>query len=151
MPLKLIGTIILLIIVTVFAGINMDNKCDINFLFKQLEQVPVFATVIISFAAGAVVMLPFTLGLGRKKKSEKKEKPSKEVQKASETADKSGNAVVEPVETTDNSKTLFDFKIKKDASKQNKPKKSFFAKKEKKPEETPAAAESTDSTVAPSN
>ena len=67
MPIKLIGTIILLILVTIFAGVNLDNKCDITFIFYTFKDIPVFMTVIISFAIGAVFMLPFTFGRGKKR------------------------------------------------------------------------------------
>lgn len=118
MPFRLIGTIILLILVTIFAGVNLDNKCDITFIFYTFEKVPVFMTVIVSFAIGVLLMMPFTLG--RKKK--KNQKP-----------------VVQPQPKTDDegSKTLFDFKIKREASEQDKSdkskaeKKSFFSKDKK--------------------
>ena len=102
MPIKLIGTIILLILVTIFAGVNLDNKCDITFIIHTFKDVPVFMTVIISFAIGLIVMLPFTFGR-RKRKTPKVE--AKNVESASES---------KKAETE--SKTLFDFKIKRDAS-----------------------------------
>ena len=39
MPFKLIGTIILLILVTIFAGVNLDNKCDITFVFYTFKDI----------------------------------------------------------------------------------------------------------------
>lgn len=101
MPIKLIGTIILLILVTIFAGVNLDNKCDITFIFYTFEQVPVFMTVIISFAIGLVLMLPFTLGRGKKNTK----KPVQSQQNKSEPKEES--------------KTLFDFKIKREAKSEN--------------------------------
>ncbi|MCR4822529.1 MAG: hypothetical protein K5873_06620 [Treponema sp.] len=134
MPFKLIGTIILLILVTIFAGVNLDNKCDITFIFYTFHEIPVFMTVIISFAIGAVLMLPFTLG--RKKKAPKKNLPVENSQ---------------PGQSKEESKTLFDFKIKREAkaeeSKSKKEKKSLFGKKNKdKKEDSP----STSSPVNPS-
>ena len=112
MPIRLIGSIILLVLVTIFAGVNLDNKCDITFIFYTFHQVPVFMTVIVSFAIGAVLMLPFTLG--RKKKGKK----AVQAPQAPEAQNK----------PKEESKTLFDFKIKREAS----PKKSDKPKKEKK-------------------
>jgi len=120
MPIKLIGTIILLILVTIFAGVNLDNKCDITFIIHTFKDVPVFMTVIISFAIGLIVMLPFTFGR-RKRKAPKVE--AKNVESASES---------KKAETE--SKTLFDFKIKRDASpekSEKKEKKSIFGRKKK--------------------
>ena len=101
MPVKLIGTIILLILVTIFAGVNLDNKCDITFIFYTFKDIPVFMTVIISFAIGAILMIPFTLGRGKKKKCQK---PAQAQQTAANQT-----------EPKEESKTLFDFKIKREA------------------------------------
>ena len=131
MPLRLIGTIILLILVTIFAGVNLDNKCDITFIFYTFKQVPVFMTVIVSFAIGAILMLPFTLGRRRKRA----QKP----------------VVQNQQQPKEESKTLFDFKIKRDATpekiengkakpeKSKKEKKSWFGKKGKKAENSDSA------------
>lgn len=114
MPVRLIGTIILLLAVTLFAGANLDNRCNINFIFKTVQNVPVFLTAVVSFLAGAIVMIPFTF---HSKKNGNDSKISKQKNQDEE------------------SKTLFDFKIKKDVSKnQKKEKKPFFKKSEKKEE-----------------
>ena len=111
MPVKLIGTIILLILVTIFAGVNLDNKCDITFIFYTFKDIPVFMTVIISFAIGAILMIPFTLGRGKKKKVQKPLTPQE-------------NSEVKK----EDSKTLFDFKIKRES----KPEKNENPQKNKK-------------------
>ena len=114
MPVRLIGTIILLLAVTLFAGANLDNRCNINFIFKTVQNVPVFLTAVVSFLAGAIVMIPFTFHSKKNKKNGNEPKISKQKNQDEE------------------SKTLFDFKIKKDVSKnQKKEKKSFFKKSEK--------------------
>jgi uncharacterized integral membrane protein len=99
MPFKLFGIIILLILVTIFAGVNLENKCNISFVFYTFENIPVFMTAIISFAAGAILMLPFTF-FRRKKKNPVKMAPQKQEQPKIE----------------DDSKTLFDFKIKRETN-----------------------------------
>ncbi len=107
MPLKLIGTIILLVIVTIFAGFNIDNKCNINLIFRQFENIPIFFSLVCAFVAGVIVTLPFTIGKGRKtqKKIQDEKKASaeeiknnklfesemKKAQKAEEKAKKSLN------------------------------------------------------------
>ena len=114
MPVRLIGTIILLLAVTLFAGANLDNRCNINFIFKTVQNVPVFLTAVVSFLAGAIVMIPFTFHSKKNKKNGSEAKISKQKNQDEE------------------SKTLFDFKIKKDVSKnQKKEKKSFFKTSEK--------------------
>ena len=101
MPIRLILSIVFLVLVTIFAGVNLDNKCDITFIFYTFKEIPVFMTVIISFAIGAVLMVPFTLGLGKKKKT--RNLPQK--QNSSQQTE---------------SRTLFDFKIKREAKKDSK-------------------------------
>ncbi len=142
MPVKLIGTIILLILVTIFAGVNLDNKCDITFIFHTFKDVPVFMTVIISFAIGLIVMLPFTFG--RKKRKAVKQEPKTVENKESST------------KTQTESKTLFDFKIKREGNPENgktkKEKKALFGigKKTKKSEKADSSqAESAPASTSP--
>ncbi|WP_407426786.1 hypothetical protein [Treponema sp.] len=99
MPVKLIGTIILLILVTIFAGVNLDNKCDITFIFYTFKDVPVFMTVIISFVIGVILMIPFTFGRTKKKAQQPQQ-----------------TQPVQNQQPKEESKTLFDFKIKRDAT-----------------------------------
>ena len=75
-----------------FAALNLTNAADINFGFISFSHVPIFLSVTVAFAAGAVFMLPFMFG-GRKK--EKKEKPAKEKKKK-------GKENVIPVEQSEN-------------------------------------------------
>lgn len=70
MVAKLIGVIIGIIFIACFAGFNLDNSCNINLLFHTFENVPVFFTVLISFAIGMICALPFAL-VHRVKKSSK--------------------------------------------------------------------------------
>lgn len=136
MPIKLIGTIILLILVTIFAGVNLDNKCDITFVFYTFKDIPVFMTVIISFAIGAVLMLPFTLCNKKSKKCAKNE----------EKADAAGKEAPKKAPATE-SKTLFDFKIKREANStgSKKEKKTLFGGKKKEEASKPENANSSDS------
>ena len=69
MPVKLIGTVILLIIVTIFCGLNLgeSSRCDINLLFYTFKNIPVFFTVLLSFFFGMLVMFPFTIGNAKRK------------------------------------------------------------------------------------
>ena len=74
MPFRLIGSIILLVIVTIFCGFNLGDsyKSDLNLLVHTFHAVPVFLIVLGSFFAGCIVVLPFTFG---KRRSSKKAKP----------------------------------------------------------------------------
>ena len=58
MIVRLILTIICLILLACFAGFNLDNKCNVNLLVHTFENVPVFVSIIISFAAGVIFTLP---------------------------------------------------------------------------------------------
>ncbi len=124
MPFRLIGTIILLLVVTIFAGANLDNRCDINFIFTKVQQVPVFLTAIVSFLIGAIIMIPFTF---KKKCNKDKKSQNPADTKTQKSSD-------------EESKTLFDFKIKRDVSKNQgkdkKEKKSWFGKSNGKSKES---------------
>lgn len=72
MPWRLIVFVGIFIVFLVFIGFNLDEeyRCDINFGFVVLEQVPVFYTIFISFALGLLCALPLVFF---------KKKPRKEV------------------------------------------------------------------------
>lgn len=58
MVLRLIFTILLITLIAVFSGFNLDNRCSVWLFAKTFENVPVFLSVLISFAAGILVTLP---------------------------------------------------------------------------------------------
>jgi len=76
MPIKLIGTILLVVLVAVLTGFNLENKCNIWF-FHTFKEIPVYAAIITSFLLGVVVTLPFTFG--KKRMQKKLEKISAEL------------------------------------------------------------------------
>ncbi|MCR4941130.1 MAG: hypothetical protein K5930_13675, partial [Treponemataceae bacterium] len=67
MPWKLIFLVILIGIVAVFVGANHANVCNISFVFKELQNVPVYVTILVSILVGMLIMLPFSLGKKRGK------------------------------------------------------------------------------------
>lgn len=79
MPWKLIFFVVLVICVAVFVGANTANVCNISFVFTVLQNVPVYLTILLSFAAGMLIMLPFTLG---RKKAKLSKADLKAIQKA---------------------------------------------------------------------
>ena len=77
MIVRLIGTLIVLVLIAFFAGFNLDNKCSVNLLVHEFENVPVFFTIIISFVAGILFSLPFALiHRSSKQKNNESAKPS---------------------------------------------------------------------------
>jgi len=110
MPWRLIIFIVIFAIFLVFISLNLEleNRCDINFGFAKLENVPVFVTIFVSFVLGLLSSIPLILHLRKKyKESPKKEK------KIEEGEDK-------PIVVA------ADEKIKEDAAKARK---RFFAKR----------------------
>jgi uncharacterized integral membrane protein len=80
MPWRLIAYILVFAVFLTFIVFNLENRCDISFGFKKLENVPVFITIFVSFALGLVCTLPFAL-FARKPRKEpviKDKKPAKE-------------------------------------------------------------------------
>lgn len=65
---NLIAIIIGIVFIAFFAGFNLDNKCDVSLVFYTFKQIPVFFTILISFAVGLMCSLPFAL-VHRSKKS----------------------------------------------------------------------------------
>jgi uncharacterized integral membrane protein len=151
MPLKLIGTIILLIAVTIFCGFNLDNKCNISFVFYTFENVSVFITVMVSFFAGILVMTPFALfkkkmtreeitQASQKIKAEDEKRSAKEAKKAeqeklaAEKLEAKNKAAAERTASREEERTVFDFKIRTPGAK--KVSKENTVPKAAKPEET---------------
>ena len=58
MPWKLIAFLSILLVITFFIGFNLDNRCDVSFIFYKFHDIPIF---------GAVTVLPFFIGHGKKR------------------------------------------------------------------------------------
>ena len=70
MPIKLIAVLVLVVLVAVFTGFNLENKCTIWF-FHSFTDIPVFASLLVSFLVGVIVTLPFTFTKGKKRDKDK--------------------------------------------------------------------------------
>jgi len=78
----LITTIVIVILAAFFTGFNLDNRCNVNLLFHTFTNVPVFLTILISFAAGIIVALPFSFSKGKKIAAKKIEKIKSKAEQA---------------------------------------------------------------------
>jgi hypothetical protein len=80
MPGRLIFFIFILAIILFFIGFNLgeDYKCNINFGFAVLQQVPVFFTIFVSFALGLLCSLPFIIKAKKRNDTIKDLKPVKD-------------------------------------------------------------------------
>ncbi len=67
MPWKLIAFLAILLVITLFIGFNLDNRCDVSFIFYKYSDVPIFVSILFAYAAGAITAVPFIIGHGRKK------------------------------------------------------------------------------------
>ncbi|MDR0302448.1 MAG: LapA family protein [Treponema sp.] len=74
MPWRFILIIIIFALFLGFIGLNLENKCDINFGFAALSEIPIFFTIFVSFIFGLLFALPFVFSIRKKNK----EKPHKE-------------------------------------------------------------------------
>jgi uncharacterized integral membrane protein len=69
MPWRLIGFILFFGIFVIFIGLNLDNRCDINFGFGAvIPGVPVFLTAFASFVLGLLCAIPFIVSLRHKRR-----------------------------------------------------------------------------------
>lgn len=59
MPWKLIAFLTILFAITCFIGFNLDNRCDVSFVFYKYENVPIFVSVLGAYLAGAISVFPF--------------------------------------------------------------------------------------------
>lgn len=77
MPWKMIGFLVVLVLVAFFASLNMNHRTDISLGFYIFNDVPIFLSLLVAFLAGAVLIIPFTIGASLRKKSKLKEKAEK--------------------------------------------------------------------------
>ena len=79
MPWKLIAFLTILILVTFFVGFNLDNRCDVSLVFNTFRNVPIFVSLLIAYACGAITLIPFFIGAfskaGKKAASARLDKP----------------------------------------------------------------------------
>jgi uncharacterized integral membrane protein len=67
--------IVILGVLLVFIGFNLDNSCDISFGVAKFSGVPIYLTVFSSFVLGMLCSLVFVLLRSFGKKKEKTPKP----------------------------------------------------------------------------
>ena len=75
-PFKVILFLIILGLIIFFIGFNLTNVSDISIGFHTFEDVPIFISLFIAFAAGVVVMLPVVFFRKKKIKKDMKDKIS---------------------------------------------------------------------------
>lgn len=61
MPFRLFFLALVIVLLVVFIGFNIENRCNVSFVFHTLEDVPVVVTILSAFALGLVAGLPFAL------------------------------------------------------------------------------------------
>ena len=74
---KIIISTLILVVLAIFCGSNPQNVCKISFLWFSTPEIPIFVSVLLSFVAGIVVMLPVMLFHGHTIKKQYQEKSSK--------------------------------------------------------------------------
>lgn len=74
MPWRLILFAIFLILLVCFVGVNLSNTCAVSLIFVTYQDVPVYISILIAFALGMLIMIPFTFG---KRSSPAQERPEK--------------------------------------------------------------------------
>jgi uncharacterized integral membrane protein len=77
MPWRLIGLIIILAVLLVFIGFNLNNSCAISFGFTRIDNVPVYITIFASFVLGMLMSVPFLVSFAIRKKNPKAPPKSK--------------------------------------------------------------------------
>lgn len=69
MPWRLVLFLVVLALVVILFAANMEHRSSFSFIFGRLEEVPVFMALSLAFIAGALIMLPFTIGPHRRHRS----------------------------------------------------------------------------------
>lgn len=61
MLFKFISFLFFLILATLFITFNLENRCNISFVFYQFKDIPVFVSLLFAYCTGCISMLPFVL------------------------------------------------------------------------------------------
>ncbi len=96
-PWKLIIILLIAVILAFFIGFNLENSCSVSFGFTTIGPVPVYLTILISFALGLVAALPFAFHRRNKKEKQLKDKLASQ-ESAKAQGKKAENAQAVPVE-----------------------------------------------------
>ena len=79
--MRFISTVVIFAILLIFIVLNLNNKCDISFGFKTFEEIPVFLSILVSFAFGLLFSFPFAFSFRRKAKKAPREEPPSQPKK----------------------------------------------------------------------
>ena len=72
MPGKLLYFIMVMLMLVLFMGFNLSNRCDISVIFYVFKDVPIFLSMLFAFLLGNIAVLPFLISSRHKmKKAEK--------------------------------------------------------------------------------
>lgn len=89
MPGKLAYFIGVILLLALFMGFNLYNRCDVSLIVYVFKDVPIFLTMIVSFLLGTLSVLPF-LFCGRKKTKKTDERAAPAVEKVEAKNEKTG-------------------------------------------------------------
>ena len=93
---KIIVMTIVLVLLAIFCGSNTANACKISFLwFSTPNDIPVFVSMLLSFVAGVVVMIPVMVFHGFSIKKRFSSKAVDEAAKANDGTSAIGEEVAE--------------------------------------------------------
>ena len=68
----LLFLVVLAVVVVLFAA-NMEHRSPFSYVFGTTGEVPVFMALLLAFIAGALTMVPFTIGPHRRRRRKHKQ------------------------------------------------------------------------------
>ena len=77
MPWRMLLFLVVLVLVVVLFAANMEHRSSFSYVFGVLPEVPVFMALLVAFIAGALTMLPFTIGPHRRRRRKHKQPAGK--------------------------------------------------------------------------
>ena len=91
-PWRLIIFIAIFAVFLVFISFNLENKCDINFGFAALKDVPVFITIFSSFVLGLFCAIPLVVHIKKRRDERSLTGGKRKINDGGENIDGSGDA-----------------------------------------------------------
>ncbi len=82
MPFRLVTFLAFVVLLALFLGFNLDNRCDVSVVFRTFRDVPVVVTILFAFAAGVVSVVPLLVSSRRRKGRRDSERERRAAEKA---------------------------------------------------------------------
>lgn len=92
MPFRLVTFLAFIVLVALFLGFNLENRCDVSVVFRTFSDVPIAISLLFAYAAGVVSVIPILLGSHRRKNQQRSARERRAMEKAAAASRKGADS-----------------------------------------------------------